>query len=102
MFKIDSRYVTKEVSEKVDVRLQLSIWSMIDKLKDNGEFKVDYLQIFKLRKYVNKVQIEHSQEIPKYKNVCEVELEDVEIQGKVKIYVIDSGEYSTMLFSYEY
>ena len=34
MFKKDNRYVTREVNEEVDIRLQLMIWSMLDKLKD--------------------------------------------------------------------
>ena len=32
MFKKDNRYVTRGVNEEVDIRLQLMIWSMLDKL----------------------------------------------------------------------
>ena len=31
MFKKDNRYVTRGVNEEVDIRLQLMIWSMLDK-----------------------------------------------------------------------
>ena len=53
MFKKNNRYVTRGVSEEVDIRLQLIMWSMIDKLKDKGNIEVDYLQIFKIRKEGN-------------------------------------------------
>ena len=34
MFKKDNRYVTRGVNEKVDIRLQVIMWSMIDELKE--------------------------------------------------------------------
>ena len=43
-----------------------------------------------------------SQEVPEYLCTYEIELEDVELDDEIKIYVIDSGEYSTMLFPSEY
>ncbi|MDU5260893.1 MAG: DUF960 family protein [Clostridium celatum] len=33
MFKKDKRYVTRGVNEEVDIRLQLIMWSMIDKFQ---------------------------------------------------------------------
>ena len=48
MFKKNNRYVTRGVNEEVDIRLQLTIWSMIDKLKDKGNVELDYLQVFKI------------------------------------------------------
>ena len=57
MFKKDNRYVTRGVNEEVDIRLQLIMWSMIDKLNDEGNVELDYLQVFKLRKEGNKIVI---------------------------------------------
>ena len=102
MFKKDNRYVTREVNEEVDIRLQLMIWSMLDKLKDEGNVELDYLQIFKIRKDGNKIVISQSQEVPEYSCTYEIELEDIQIDDEIKLYVIDSGEYSTMLFPSEY
>lgn len=102
MFKKNNRYVTRGINEKVDIRLQLIMWSMIDKLKDKGNVEVDYLQVFKIRKEGNKIVINQSQEVPEYSCTYEIELEDVELDDEIKVYVIDSGEYSTMLFSSEY
>ena len=98
MFKKDNRYVTKGVNDEVDIRLQLIMWSMIDKLKN----EVDYLQIFKIRKEGNNIVINQSQEVPEYLCTYEIEIEDIQIEGEIKVYVIDSGEYSTMLFPSEY
>ena len=102
MVKKDNRYVTRGVSEEVDIRLQIILWSMLDKLKDKGNVELDYLQIFKIRKEGNKIVINQSQEVPEYSCTYEIELEDVELDDEIKIYVIDSGEYSTMLFPSEY
>lgn len=103
MFKKNNRYVTRGVNEDVDIRLQLIMWSMIDKLKDEENIQLDYLQVFKLRKEGKKVIIEQSQEVPEHKVSYEIEIEDVEIGNENKIYVIDSGEeYSTMLLASEY
>ena len=101
MFK-NNRYVTISVNEKVDIRLQLIMWSMIDKLKDEESVELDYLQVFKLRKEGNKIVINQSQEVPEYSCTYEIEIEDVQIDDEIKVYVIDSGEYSTMLFPSEY
>ena len=102
MFKKDNRYVTRGVNEEVDVRLQLIMWSMIDKLKDEESVELDYLQVFKLRREGNKIVINQSQEVPEYSCTYEIELEDVQLDDEIKVYVIDSGEYFTMLFPSEY
>ena len=102
MFKKNNRYVTRGVNEEIDIRLQLIMWSMIDKLKDKENIEVDYLQVFKIRKEGNKIVINQSQEVPEYSYTYEIELEDIQINEVIKVYVIDSGEYSTMLFPHEY
>ena len=102
MFKKDNRYVTRGINEEVDIRLQLIMWNMIDKLNDEGNVELDYLQVFKLRKEGNKIVINQSQEVPEYSCTYEIEIEDIQIDNDIKLYVIDSGEYSTMLFPSEY
>ncbi|WP_440250479.1 DUF960 family protein [Clostridium sp.] len=102
MFKKDNRYVTRDVNEEVDIRLQLIMWSMLDKLKDEGNVELDYLQVFRIRKEGNKIVISQSQEVPQYSCKYEIELEDIKMDNEIKVYVIDSGEYSTMLFPDEY
>ncbi|MFR1380410.1 MAG: DUF960 family protein [Clostridium neonatale] len=76
------------------------MWSMIDSLKEKK--KLDYLQIFRLKIKGDKVLIEHEQEVPPYKEKYEVEKEKFSIEHDMKIYVIDSVDYSTMIFAEEY
>jgi Staphylococcal protein of unknown function (DUF960) len=102
MFNKNNRYVTRGVNDEVDMRLQLIMWSVIDKLKDEGKIELDYLQVFRIRKNGNKVIVEQSQEVPEYSSRHEIELEDVEFDGEIKVYIIDSISYSTMLFPSEY
>lgn len=102
MFKKDNRYVTRGVNEEVDIRIQMIIWSMIDNLKCKGNIELDYLQIFKIRKEGNKIVINQSQEVPEYSCTYEIEIDDIQIDDEIKIYVIDNGEYSTILFPLEY
>ena len=102
MFKKDNRYVIRGINEEVDIRLQLIMWSMIDKLKDEGNVELDYLQVFKIRREGKKIVVNQSQEVPEYSCTYEIELEDIQIEDEIKVYVIDSGEYSTMLFPSEY
>lgn len=103
MFKNKSnRYITRGVNEEVDIRLQLLMWSIIDNLNEKGNVEVDYLQVFELRKEGVSIVIKHCQEVPKYEKVYSLALEDIELDKKMKIYVIDSGEYSTMLLPEEY
>ncbi len=68
-----------------------------------GEIKIkkDYLQVFVIEPIKdNFLKIEHTQELPKYSNSTIVR--NVGINSKVKIFVIDDGEYSTMMLSNEY
>ena len=48
------------------------------------------------------VIIEHSQEVPKYKERYILTLEDIEIEGNIKVFLIDDGIYSTMMLAEEY
>ena len=59
MFKKENRYVTRGVSDEVDIRLQLAMWTLIDILKDKGKVEIDYLQIFKLKKENRFIKIQH-------------------------------------------
>ena len=87
MFKKESRYITRGANEKLDLRLQLILWSMIDKL--NEEIKeLDYLQVFKIRKCEEGIVIEHSQEVPEYKEKYVIALDYIELNEGVKILVI--------------
>lgn len=98
MFAKENRYITRGVNETLDLTLQLLLWSLVDELT----IEKDYLQVFNLRREGDIVKIEHTQEVPDYKSFISVNAEELEFQGAVKIYAIDSGEYSTLLLAEEY
>lgn len=100
MFKKENRYVSREANEVIDIRLQLIMWNLIDELKQKKE--VDYLQIFRLRKKEGRVIIEHEQEVPPYKEQYELRENNISIEHDIKIYVIDSTDYSTIILAEEY
>lgn len=96
MFDKD-RYLTRGVSEEIPLEIQILLWSMIVGIK----IEKDYLQVFKIEPIKNRLlKIEHRQEIPKYKK--EHVVVNTGINSKVKIFVIDDGEYSIMMLSSEY
>lgn len=102
MFDKENRYITKSVNEDVDIRLQVLIWGLVDRLKEIKNFKVDYLQVFNICKNRDKIIIEHKQEVQEYKKVYEINSNEIEVNRMVKLFVIDSNEYSTMLLAEEY
>lgn len=101
MFKKEGRYITRGANEKLDLRLQLILWNMIDKLNEEGK-ELDYLQIFRIRKCKEGVVIEHSQEVPEYKEKYVLTLKDIEVEENIKVFVIDDYVYSTMMLAEEY
>ena len=60
---------------------------------------IDYLQVFSLYVKNGKQVITHTQEVPEYKREY---VFNIGTAINAKIYVIDSGTYSTMLFAQEY
>lgn len=98
MFDKENRYITRGVNEKIDLQLQILLWSLVDDL----QIEKDYLQVFKLSRVGDVINIEHTQEVPEYKLFIKVNAKELEFKEEIKIYVIDSGVYSTMLLSEEY
>ena len=98
MFAKENRYITSGVNKKIDLSLQILLWNLVDNLK----VEKDYLQVFKLIRDGDVVNIEHTQEVPDYRLCIKVNAKDLEFEGNEKVYLIDSGDYSTMLLSEEY
>ena len=97
MFKKENRYMTKDIAENLPVEIAILIWELIDNLT----IEKDYLQVFEINPIgLGVVEIVHKQEVPKYE--VSVYIQNDLIKDKLKIYVIDSIEYSTMMFSNEY
>lgn len=102
MFEKENRYVTKGIDAEIDIRIQIILWNMIDKLKGKVDIKLDYLQVFEVEKIHEIIKIEHRQEVSNYSQSYMLNGMDIEINSKVKIFVIDDGENSTMMLAEEY
>lgn len=101
-FTTKNRYLSRGVNADICLSLQITMWYMIQNMKVEQK---DYLQVFNL-KPVEKgdelyQQITHTQEEPDYKEEVCVKLFEEDIVD-TKVYVIDDGDYCTMLLAEEY
>ena len=104
MFEPQNRYVTCGIDERLPQELQRLIWTSVDMRVLLANEKIDYLQVFTFKKIDDEVlAVHHEQEQPPILNVhyTNYRPEYEEILHE-KIYVIDDGDHSTMLFAYEY
>jgi len=91
------RYLTRGISEKLSIPLQVTLWRMIEKV----DKELDYLQVFEIHQLLDmQVQVLHRQEEPDY--TSEIIVRGTIPEDKLKVYVIDDGDYSTMLIAEEY
>ena len=95
----NNRYMTSGIQQEIPVDLQAFMWSCIDDLRSQGK-EIDYLQVFELDRegagntFIQKII--HRQEVPFYEKTYYMFSEET---VKEKVFVIDSGEYSTMLLA---
>ena len=104
MFNREKRYVTGGIDERLSPDLQRLIWTAIDMRLLFPAKKIDYLQVFTFKKIDEEIlSLHHEQEEPPILNVhyTNYRPEYEEILHE-KIFVIDDGDHSTMLFAYEY
>ena len=90
------RYLTRGVDTEIPLDLQLFLWTAIDEMPQPR----DYLQVFQLSNVNGLQSIRHSSERPEFEMTYV--LPSVEMPVTAKVYVIDSGEYCTMLLAEEY
>ncbi|WP_122646390.1 DUF960 domain-containing protein [Enterococcus mediterraneensis] len=97
--KNKKRYLTKGINEKLPTEAQLLCWYLID-LRMRLKKPVDYLQIFDFQVDTNGKQVLiHRQEVPEYQYIYYPTFEQLIRQ---KIWMIDDGDYYTMLLPEEY
>ena len=104
MFEPQNRYVTCGIDQRLPQDLQRLIWTSIDARILFSNEKIDYLQVFTVKKIDGEgLALHHEQEQPPMLNVhytnSRPEYEEILHE---KIFVIDDGDHSTMLFAYEY
>lgn len=97
------KYATRGIASELTPELQLILWHMIDDLR-RRQMPLDYLNVFKLDVVSiggqTLQQITHTQEVPLYRNMITVRIETP--VGDRKVFCIDDGTHSTMLFAEEY
>lgn len=91
-----NKYITRGINEKIPRIVQGFLWTKVMEMQEAQ----DYLQIFHLRMKDNKLEVVHSQEVPEYRKVYVINVEE-RIED-TKIYIIDDGEHCTMLLAEEY
>ncbi len=92
----NKRFITKGVASRVGPLLQLFMWQCIDEMPEPK----DYLQVFHLSCIPGKQTIKHSQEAPRYEKEYLLYADAPFFVGK--IFVIDSGDCTTMMLASEY
>ena len=93
MRKFQNRiFMTKTVKAEIPWDLILFIVSIVQNMPKDIE--VDYLQVIDIQ---NNTLI-HTQEIPEYKKSYTL----LTTINRCKLFFIDSGEYSTLMFNHEY
>ena len=93
--------MTRRIADSIEFDMQVLLWEMIDQLKVD-KIEQDYLQVFEIRGVGDGCTIKHSQEVPGYTKTYEFKGIRMQAGLEMTIFVIDSGEYSTMLFADEY
>ena len=99
----NERYITCGISDIVPEDLQVAIWSALELQKEFCS-KLDYLQVFTFQKIgEDTLAIRQTQENPNFgtTHYTNYKQEYEEILNE-KIFVIDDGDHSTMLFAKEY
>ena len=94
MFDKD-RYLTKGVQTEIPFELRLFMWACIENMPEPK----DYLQVFRFSVSEGKQLLSHEQEEPEYKKDYVL---NTDTQITQKVYVIDDGDYCTMLLAEEY
>ena len=98
-----NRYMTRGVDADIPPILHIIMWGMIDEDITVG-LKMDYLQVFRLKPVTKNdreyQEIKHTQEQPNRERIVTVNLDVAPVSEK--IFVIDSGEYVTMMLADEY
>ena len=91
------RYATRGVMSGLCPGLQFYLWNLIDRM----EIEKDYLQVFVIESFGRDwLKVIHRQEVPHYEKEHLIKVDGENKDGK--IFVIDSVDYSTMLYAEEY
>jgi hypothetical protein len=101
MFDVNQgRYATKAVQNKIPLELQQFLWLIIDCRKVAGD-RLDCLQVFELRSDHEHQLVCNTQDYPPLQLEYKFKLNSKE-EITCKVWLVDSGEYATMLLPSDY
>lgn len=98
MFVNKPKFETRGINEGLCVDYKIFMWNLINRLSE--EMELDYLQVFEFSIEDGMQKIIHRQEVPEYEKSYTMPKVNEGIEGKV--FVIDDGNYCTMLWADEY
>lgn len=104
MFNKGSRYITRGIATETPFTFHCILWQILDEfLVGRKSKRVDYLQVFNIENRKDCIKITHSQEIPRYKKDIILNRDDIILErSQYKIFVVDDGDYCTMMLAEEY
>ncbi|MDR4985942.1 DUF960 family protein [Bacillus cereus] len=101
MFDVNQRrFATKAVQNIIPLELQQFLWLIIDCRKAAGD-QLDYLQVFELKSDQEYQLVCNTQEYPLLQLEYKFKLNSKE-EINSKVWLVDSGEYATMLLPSDY
>lgn len=90
------RYLTRGVDETIPLDIQIFMWEAVDRMPEPK----DYLQVFRLTEQNGLQVIHHTTEQPVF-DMTYI-LPTIEKPVNAKVYIIDDGDYCTILLATEY
>ncbi|HGO9425626.1 TPA: DUF960 family protein [Bacillus cereus] len=101
MFDVNqSRFATKAVQNIIPLELQRFLWLIIECRKAAGD-RLDYLQVFELRSDHEHQLVCNTQESPPVQLEYKFKLNSKGVIN-CNVWLVDSGEYATMLLPSDY
>ncbi|WP_242272090.1 DUF960 family protein [Bacillus cereus group sp. BfR-BA-01310] len=101
MFGVNQRrYATKAVQNIIPLELQQFLWLIIDCRKAAGD-RLDYLQVFELQSDHEYQLVCNIQEYPPLQLEYKFKLNSKEVIN-CNVWLVDNGEYATMLLPSDY
>ncbi|SDQ06638.1 protein of unknown function [Virgibacillus salinus] len=99
--KHKSRYMTKAINEELNVKLQMTLWQLMDILALKRKDKMDYLQVFDIIVSGSRLKIINKQEHP-YMVEKFININGNTITKSITVWIIDDIDKQTMLFPSDY
>ena len=96
-----SRFMTKAISEVLDMELQAVLWQIYDEIIEQRKGHMDYLQVFEIEVCEKTLTITNRQEAPPFQTKFII---NNKIKGdkNTTVWIIDAARYQTMLFPEDY